>query len=182
MGGLAAKERLATWYYFTEVIDSMRLKSVLPILLVSGMAIGQTPAPAKPRPQSTTMQAAFCKIDIANQTILVLPWDESARKLQKNSPRVLTWNSQTLLVSEPNSMTMAEFVNGKPLEDNLKNVADIVGDRGLFYITTVQGKAVIQKAELLANFGFEPIPAVGGNSGVQVLGSPGKVSCDDTPK
>lgn len=77
---------------------------------------------------------------------------------------------------------MAQFIGGKPLDDDSKDVASIQGERGMFYITTIEGREIVQKVEIVGLFANEPIPAVGGNFGVQILGTPDKVSCDDDGK
>ncbi len=46
-------------------------------------------------------------------------------------------------------------------------------------VATSERKEVVQKVEMIGLFANEPIPAVGGNHDVQILGAPGKVSCSD---
>jgi hypothetical protein len=170
----------------------MKPKLTLLILLIlnfaaSGTTVGQTTAPTKAPPEQKkqeqalqpTLPAAFCKIDVAKKTILVLPWDEKARTWKRDSLRVLVWNDQTLMVSGATTLTMPQFVGGKPLSKESSDVAAIQGNRGMFYITTIEGKEVVQKVEMIGLFANEPIPAVGGNLDVQILGAPGKVSCSD---
>ncbi len=152
---------------------------------VSGTAVGQAGAPAKSSAQQgqeaqtvrTPLAAAFCAIDVAGKTFRVLPWDENARKWKRDSVRVLAWNDQTRLLSGTHTLTMPQLISGKPLDDGSKDIADIRGKRGAFYIAAIEGKEVVQKVELVGLFANEPIPAVGGNWGAQILGVPGKVSC-----
>jgi hypothetical protein len=84
-----------------------KLTLVLLVVFTSaayGTAVGQTTAPTKAASQQKqeqlprrTLPAAFCKIDVAKKTILVLPWDEKARTWKRDSLKLLAWNDQTLM-------------------------------------------------------------------------------------
>jgi len=173
----------------SEEKQVMRVRSILAFLLAiivasSGTAVGQTTAPAKtsaPQEKQTTLPklpAAFCKIDVANKTIRVVPWDEKSQEWKRDSIRTLVWNDQTRLVSGAHTLTMPQFIGGQPLSDSTKDLSTILGNRGIFYFSTIDGKDVIQKVEMYAMFGGESFPAMVGNNGAFMVGS-SKVSCGD---
>jgi hypothetical protein len=124
----------------------------------------------------TKLLAAVCKIDPANRTVRVVPWDGKTWK--RDSLKVLGWNDQTQLTSGAKTLTMPQFIGGKPLDDESKDVAGIQGERGVFYIQTNGGKEVVTKVEMMALFGGESLPGMIGNNGFQIVGGT-KVSCGD---
>src|SRR5215831_5170165 len=85
----------------------------------------------------THLEGAVCKIDVASNTIRVMPWDRRARMWERDSVRVFTWNDQTQLRSAGAVLTMAQFIGGKPLDEEFTAVAAIRGERARFHITPI---------------------------------------------
>ena len=137
----------------------------------SGKATATQATGADPR---TRLMAAVCNIDAAGKTVRVLPWDGKTWK--RDSLKVLAWNDQTRLTSGTRTLTMPQFIAGKPLDDDSKDLAGIEGERAVFYIQAIGGKEVVTKVEMMALFSGESLPAMVGNSGVQIAGGT-KVSC-----
>ena len=127
------------------------------------------------------LNGAFCEINVTNKTFRVVP--RVGKTWKKDSARVFTWDDQTKLVSGTNTLTMAQFIGGKPLSETKSDVAALQGERGEFYIETVGGKEVVRMVEMMVQFDGESssAPAMVGSSGARPLGSfgAGKVSCDD---
>jgi hypothetical protein len=108
----------------------------------------------------TYLEGAVCKIDVANHTIRVLPWDRKARMWKRDSVRVLTWNDQTHLRSAAAVLTMPQFIGGKPLDKEFISVIDIRGERARFHVKTIGGKEVIQEFEMMRLLSRESAPAI----------------------
>jgi hypothetical protein len=126
--------------------------------------------------QDAPLSAAVCGIDVDNKTIRVLPWDARAKEWKRDSLRDLAWDNQTQLSSSGNTLTMPQFIGGKPLDKDSTTVDAIQGERAVLHFKTVNGKAVVSKVEMMALFGGESFPAMVGNSGGFIVGGT-KVSC-----
>jgi hypothetical protein len=126
----------------------------------------------------TKVLGAVCKIDAINKTIRVLLWDVDAKKWKRDSLKNLAWNEQTQLSSSGKTLTMPEFLGGKPLSQQTSDASAIQGNRAAFYITIIDGREVVQKMEMAALFNGESFPAMVGSGGAVMFGG-SKVSCGD---
>ena len=151
-----------------------RITFVSVLCLVAALQTAYSQEQKQAQEQTPTLKGAFCKIDVPNKTVRMVPWD--GKTWRRDSARVLVWDDQTQLVSGANTLTMAQFVGGKPLDKHLKDLAAIQGERGVFHIKAVGGKEVVQRVEMMALFGGESFPAMVGNSGAQTVGGT-KVHC-----
>ena len=141
---------------------------------------GSLAASGQKKGEQTEIDAVFCKFDVASKTIRILPWDAKAKTWKRDSVQTLVWDDQTRLISGGSMVTMPEFVGGKPLDQDTKNTASIQGQRGQFYVETIEGKDVLQNVELMLAFAGESFAAMVGNNSVQFLGNmrgPNKISC-----
>lgn len=135
-----------------------------------------TPALSSPAEKKLpTLTGAICKIDVTNKIIRFVPWSD--KTWQRDSIKVLAWNERTQLVAE-NTLTMAEFIGGKPLDDDIKDIETIRGERAMLYIENIAGKEIVRKIEIYAFLDGESLPAMGGNDNVQIVGGT-KVPCRD---
>jgi len=96
------------------------------------------------------LNGAFCKIDVENKTFRVVP--RVGKTWKRDSARVLAWDDQTKLINGTSTLTMAQFMGGKPLSGVLSEVAALQGERGEFYIETVGGKGVVRMVEMMVQF------------------------------
>jgi hypothetical protein len=151
-----------------------RITLVSVLCLVAALQTAYSQEQKQAQEQPPTIRAAFCKIDVTNKTVRIVPWD--GKTWRRDSARVLVWDDQTQLVSGANTLTMAQFVGGKPLDKYSRDVAAIQGERGVFHIKTVGGKEAVQRVEMMALFGGESFPAMVSNNGAQTVGGT-KVHC-----
>jgi hypothetical protein len=126
-------------------------------------------AKVEPKKDLKELDGAFCKIDVAQKTVRVAPWD--GKGWRKSKVQVLAWDDDTQMVSGPHTMAMGVFVKGKPLDDDSKTVDSIRGERAQFNYETVAGKKIVRKIEMIEMFGGESFPAMIGSNGAQVVGS-----------
>ena len=124
----------------------------------------------------TKLNAAVCSIDATAKTIRILPWDGQAKEWKRDSIRNIAWDDKTQLYSSGTTLTMPQFLGGKPLSESTKDATTIQGNRATFSIKTVEGKEVVERMEMAALFNGESFPAMVGNNGAFMLGGT-KVSC-----
>ncbi len=127
---------------------------------------------------TTELNGAICKIDVTNKTFRVVPWDGKTKTWKRDSIIALSWEDGTQLVSGTDRLTMAKFIGGKPLDKDTKDVSDLRGDKGDFYIEKVGDKSVVRVVEIIFLFAGESMPAMVGSDSFKVVGS-NKVHCDD---
>jgi hypothetical protein len=126
--------------------------------------------------------AVVCTIDVTNKTACVLPWENVSRgigdaaSLKRDKPRILGWEESTQLVSEGNTITIAQCMQGEPLRPDCKRLTDLEGELTRLHIETVRGRDMVRKIEVLGAFDRDTISVRVGTNTVQAVGGP--VKCD----
>ncbi len=143
-------------------------------------SVGQTASPTdqqKKQEQTSLsmLRAAICKTSTANKTFVIMPWDEEAKNWMRKSRMTLNWtdNTQTVITGENNTMKqLISHNNSKELESFLN------GFRGMFYVTTLGDRTVIQKVQMVNSFDGESFTGgIGIDGSIQLAGPGQPVSC-----
>jgi hypothetical protein len=97
----------------------------------------------------------------------------------------ISWEDSTELVKfwATNHVTMARFVGGSPLDNKIKIISDVKGERVTFHIQTIGTKRVARKMEIgIAAFAHEvsiAVPSANVIDQINQAAKPNKVECDD---
>lgn len=130
----------------------------------------------------SNLDGAVCTLDLTNRTIKVLPWDRTHKFWKGDTRRVLAVDDATRLMSGTNTITLAQMVAGKPLDQDLKKVSDLQGERAEFQIDKVGNKEVVRQMRMVMLFSGETIPStiqIVITNGHTMFYGEAKVRCDD---
>lgn len=131
--------------------------------------------------QPTGLQAAVCQFDVTNKTVRVIPWDLTNKSWRRDSAQVLSLEDTTKILSGTNTLTLKQFVGGMVVDDEIKRVADIQGERAIFQIEKVGDRDVVRQMRMAAMIVGEQrageVTIVDGNIKLVFYGDT-KVHCD----
>lgn len=101
---------------------------------------------------TTEAQAAICKIDPANKSMQLLPWDSASTSWKKDAIKTVFWEDTTELISGATKITMMQFTNGTQLDATVTTLKDIQGEECVFKLQKVGDKEIIRSAERVTMF------------------------------
>jgi hypothetical protein len=139
----------------------------MPIVAVTALALltalqgsAQSPAPKQDQQKSTstpkraTVGGRLLSIDVANKTLRVVPWDSTEKRFKDEAIKSLSWNDATVIRNGSSSVTMAQFLAGKSVDDQdmfghvirqLKTVKDLEGQLYDCTVNQTDGKDLVQE-------------------------------------
>ncbi len=104
------------------------------------------------------LHVGLCVINVEEKTIRVVPWNSETSKWEKDSAQVIQWKNSTQIQGATNRITMAEFVSGKNLDDDIKVLKDLHGKRGALIIDESKGEVMIKEITIMTMFAGENLP------------------------
>jgi len=101
---------------------------------------------------TTEAQAAICKMDIANKSMQLLPWDSASASWKRDATKTVFWEDTTELISGATKITMAQLANGTELDATVTTLKDIQREECVFQLQRVGDKEIIRSAERVTLF------------------------------